>query len=46
MGMERGPRVERHFTKGSTGLDGESPKSQGVENGGSQQGEEGHRLFL
>jgi len=44
--MERGPRVEKHFTKGSTGLDGESPKSQGVENCGSQQGEEGHRLFL
>ena len=44
--MERGPRVEKHFAKGSNGLDGDSPKSQEVENGGSEQGEEGHRLFL
>ena len=41
MGMERGPRVEieknkKHFTKESTGLDGDCPKSQGVENGDSQ----------
>ena len=35
--MERGPRVEKHFTEGSTDLDGDSPKSQGVENCGSQQ---------
>ena len=44
--MERGPRVEKHLTKGSTGLDGDSPESHGVQNGGTQQGEEGHRLFL
>lgn len=46
-GTKSGDRkTKEHSTKKSTGLNVDCSKSQGVENGDSQQVEEGHRLFL